>query len=122
MATEKFTTEQMIDAIRKGHTPTGAASVLKCHPDTIRNYADRYPTVKRALLSQRREIVDLAEIGLRAAVIRKESWAIAFALKTLGKSEGYVERQEHTGADGNAITIKVVYGDDGTDDTPTEAA
>jgi len=107
MAAERYTVQQVIDAIDKGHTPTGAASVLRCHPDTVRNYADRYPTVKKALLSARAEIVDLAEIGLRAAVINKEPWAIAFALKTLAK-DIYSERQEVTGANGDALSARVV--------------
>lgn len=111
MAAERYTVQQVIDAIDKGHTPTGAASVLRCHPDTVRNYADRYPTVKKALLSARAEIVDLAEIGLRAAVVNKEPWAIAFALKTLAR-ETYSERQEVkaeiSGPEGSAIPIKLV--------------
>ena len=101
--TEAFTTEQVIAAIQKGYTPTGAASLLGCHPQTIRRYAKRHPTVKEALLAERRCIVDYAEQGLRAAVIRGDAWAVALALKTLGKNRGYVERQELTGRDGEAL-------------------
>lgn len=111
MAKERYTVGQVIEAIGKGHTPTGAAALLKCHSDTVRNYADRYPTVKAALVAQRREIVDLAEIGLRAAVIRAEPWAVAFALKTLAR-EMYSERVEHAGEDGGPVVIQVKYGRD----------
>ncbi len=105
--TEAFTTEQVIEAIHRGYTPTGAASVLGCHPETIRRYAAKYSTVRRALIEERKAIVDLAEIGLRGAVLAKEPWAIAFALKTLGKDEGYTERCEHTGANGGPIESSV---------------
>lgn len=101
----QFTVEQVIDAIHEGHTPTGAGLILHCHPDTIRNYADKYTTVKAALMSERRALVDLAETGLRSALLSREAWAIAFTLKTLGKDDGYAERQEVTGKDGAAIEV-----------------
>ena len=105
-----FTAQQVIDAITQGHTPTGAASILKCDPNTIRNYAERYPTVKAALLEHRRQIVDIAELGLRAAVTRGEPWAVAFALKTLAR-ETYSERIEHAGTDGGPVEIVLSWGD-----------
>ena len=98
-----YTVEQVIEAIRKAQTPTGAGLVLKCTATTIRNYAKRYPTVRDALLAERAALVDLAEMGFKSAIINKEPWALALALKTLGKHLGYVERQEVTGADGEAI-------------------
>lgn len=106
MASKKFTAQEVIDAIRKGHTPTGAAHILHCNPDTIRNYAEHFPTVKAELLEHRKQIVDLAETGLRGAVLRSEPWAIAFALKTLAP-EVYnpPQRTEVTGAGGEAIRI-----------------
>ena len=107
MATEKFTAEQVIAAIEKGITPFGAAQELKCHPDTVRNYGDRYPTVKRALLSKRKELVDLAEMGLRRAILNGEAWAIPFCLRTLAR-DIYAERHEITGADGGAVDLNVI--------------
>lgn len=111
---QTFTTQQVIDAIVQGHTPTGAASILKCDPNTVRNYAERYPTVKAALLEHRKQIVDLAELGLRAAVVRGEPWAVAFALKTLAR-DTYSERIEHAGTDGGPVVIKLSWGDAATD-------
>ena len=108
MKKQQFSAEQVIDAIRKAQTPTGAALVLKCHPDTIRNYARRYTSVQDALLSERAALVDLAEMGFKSAILNKEPWALAFALKTLGKHLGYVERQEVTGADGGKVQIEYV--------------
>lgn len=114
-----FKLEQVIEAIHEGNTPSGAASILGCHPDTIRNYARRYAKVRAAILSERKSLVDIAERGLRNALLRDEAWAVTFTLKTLGKEEGYVERTEteHTGE----VTIKVQYAD-GIDSNPTEAA
>ena len=109
MAKQIFTVEQVINAIRKAQTPTGAALLLNCHPDTIRNYAKRYKTVKDALLSERSALVDLAEMGFKSAIINKEPWALAFALKTLGKHLGYVERTDITTNDQQLETSVVVY-------------
>lgn len=106
---QTYTVEQVIDAIRKAQTPTGAALMLKCHPDTIRNYAKRYKTVNDALLAERAALVDLAEMGFKSAIINKEPWALAFALKTLGKHLGYVERTDITSNDQPLETNVVVY-------------
>lgn len=103
-ARQRYTVDQVIDAIKAGHTPKGAAAVLGCCPDTVRNYAVRYPSVKKALDTERKDIVDMAETGLRAAVERGEAWAIAFALKTLAK-DIYSERQEVSGANGEPLEI-----------------
>ena len=91
---EAYTVEQVVKAIRDGHTPKGAAVILKCHSDTVRNYARRYKTVKDALEVERRDLFDLAESSLRLAVIGGEPWAVALVVKTLGKDAGYSERTE----------------------------
>ena len=101
---KRFGTDDIIKAIQTGQTPMGAAKVLGCTPETIRNYAKRYPSVALALVTERQNTVDLAERGLRSAVVREEPWAIAFSLKTLAK-DIYSERQEITGRDGEALSI-----------------
>jgi hypothetical protein len=106
---KKFKIDEVIEAIEKGHTPKDAAKILGCHPDTIRNYADSNERVKRALLSERKDLVDMAKGGLRKHLQRNEAWAIAFTLKTLAKDEGFTERQEVTGKDGGDVIIRVVY-------------
>ena len=111
---ERYTTQQVIDAIEKGYTCVGAGQLLGCSAVTVRNYANKYPTVKQALQGKRRELVDLAEMSLRRAIVNGEGWAVALTLKTLGKDDGYVERAEVSGAGGGPVVIKVVYGD-GTD-------
>jgi len=100
MKTERYTTEQMIRALTetKGMI-TVAADRLKCNPDTVRNYVNRYPTVKAALQEQREGVLDIAELALMRAVQAGEGWAVCFTLKTIGRGRGYIERTEteHSG-------------------------
>lgn len=110
--TERYTAQEVIDAIEKGYTCLGAAQLLQCNAETVRNYAKRYPSVHTALHAKRRELVDLAEMSLRRAIVNGEGWAVAMTLKTLGKDDGYVERTQNevSGPGGDAVTIRVVYG------------
>ena len=110
---KRYKIDEVIEAIQEGHTPQGAAKILGCHPDTVRNYAKSNDRVMQELKSQRQDMVDIAERGLRRHLERGEAWAISFTLKTLGKDNGYTERQEITGKDGNSI---VVRWDDATSD------
>lgn len=91
---ERYTTQEVIAALENGYTCVGAGQLLGCSAETVRNYANKYPTVKAALHAKRRELVDLAEISLRRAIVNGEGWAVAMTLKTLGRDDGYVERQE----------------------------
>src|SRR5450755_1359620 len=50
------------------------------------------PELQAALDDSRQELADHAETALRLAVSQKLSWAVCFALKTLGKQRGYVDR------------------------------
>ena len=117
--TEQYAPETVIDAIQRGHTAVGAARLLGCSTTTVRNYAAKYKTVANALKAQRRDLVDLAEMSLRAAIIRGEGWAVSLALKTLGKDDGYTERNEVTGADGNPFRVTVEYVNDWRDNPET---
>lgn len=105
---EKYKVDDVIAAIRQAQTAAGAGRVLGCVSDTIRAYARRYATVDAALRSEREDLIDFAESGLRHAVETGEPWAIAFALKTVGKHRGYTERHEVTGEGGGALTIAIV--------------
>ena len=103
----KFTAEQVIEAI---HASKGmqnfAARKLGCAPSTIRNYADRHPTVRQAINDERNLVLDTAELALFKAIQEGEAWAVCFTLKTIGKGRGYTERQEISGPDGGAIPVK----------------
>jgi hypothetical protein len=68
--------------------------------------SERREFLKDALEDSRETTLDNAEDKLGLAVKKGEAWAICFLLKTQGKSRGYVERIEQTGADGGAIQIE----------------
>jgi hypothetical protein len=54
-----------------------------------------------------------AEARLGEAVARGEPWAVTFALKTVGKDRGYVEKVEHGGLGRQEkVIVEVVYSDE----------
>jgi len=92
---EKFTPDQVIEALRETQGMQFlAASRLRCHFNTIKNYIDRYPEIKLVVEQLRGERLDVAEDKLHAALVDGQPWAICFFLKTQGKHRGYVERSE----------------------------
>jgi predicted transcriptional regulator len=103
------TLEEVLAAIEKGITKTGTAKVLGCSRETVRNYCKRWKTVEDAFKERRGELVDLAEMALRGAVLKQEPWAVTFALRTLGKDEGYTERREITTPKDQPLEVKHSY-------------
>lgn len=95
MATNKYTQEQIIQAIidSKGMVYI-AARRLGCEPKTIYNYAKRYKSIQDEINNQRGLMGDVAEMALYTAITEKQPWAVQFYLKTQAKDRGYVERQE----------------------------
>lgn len=93
--TRKYTDEQIVTALKatRGLVYLAAAR-MKCDPSTIYDRSKVSVAVSAAMTTERGKVVDLAESGLFDALKAKEAWAIQFALKTLGKNRGYVERQE----------------------------
>lgn len=103
---EKYTAQQMIDAIQdaKGILAAAARS-LGCSRTTLYNYMERYSTVKDAYTESRETLLDFTEQQLFKQVSEGNITAIIFTLKTIGKRRGYVERQEVTGKDGDVIRV-----------------
>ena len=90
-----FTEEQIAEALRKTHGKVyAAADVLRCGVRTVYDYLGRFPELNELREHYRERFLDGAELKLEEAVIAGEAWAICFSLKTLGRSRGYVERQE----------------------------
>lgn len=95
MANDKYTAEQMIEALRATRGMiTLAAKRLHCAPNTIRSYVERYPTVAQAMREEREQATDVAELALYKAIQDGQPWAVCFYLKTQGRARGYVERYE----------------------------
>jgi hypothetical protein len=106
---QRYTPQQVIAAIEAHRGMlTLAAQSLGCSDETMYNYAKRYPSVASAITRQRQRMLDLYELKLYAAIQGGESWAIQYFLRTIGKSRGYVERQELTGADGQDLSSTVI--------------
>ncbi len=123
MAIPKFTAEEVIRALNDSQgLPALAADKLGCTAQTVYNYRDRYKSIAEAMHHQKEKRIDFAEGKLWQNINNNDTTAIIFFLKTQAKSRGYVERQEVSGVDGKDIILRVVYGNDGTDDKATEAA
>ncbi len=103
----KLTAESVTAAIRdmNGNISAVARRLGVCR-QTVYNYIERHPSVKDVLTEARETMLDNAESALYRAVLNGEAWAVCFFLKTQGKSRGYVERQEVTGADGGPLVMR----------------
>lgn len=109
MAAE-YSTERIIQALKDTNGLVSlAARKLGCTTQTIYTRAKKIAAVQQTIDECRVELVDHAELALRAAILDKQPWAVALTLRTLGRDRGYVERQEVTGDSGGPLTIKVVY-------------
>lgn len=64
-------------------------------------------TLQGKLDDARESMIDTAESQLYQQIEDGNMTAIIFFLKTRGKSRGYVERQEVTGADGGAVEFVI---------------
>lgn len=71
-----------------------AAERLGILRESLTKRIAKSPRLQAARDAGRERLVDAAETGLAISVEKREAWAITLALKTLGKSRGYVERQE----------------------------
>jgi len=124
MPAATVTVEQVIEAIRKSHGLLAtAARDLGVTRQTVYNYVKRYRRVAHAVDEARDSILDMAEGQLFSAVQKGSIPAMMFLLKTVGRTRGYVDRQEITGADGQALKIKLDWGDNViSDDEDAESA
>lgn len=106
--------EEIIRALEKSEGDVKeACSILKCHPQTIYQRYAKSPKVKEAARMYRKVLVGVAKGQLRRAVKKGVLSAVFFTLKTLGRSEGFVERTEtRHGGDKNAPPIQTENLDD----------
>lgn len=109
--------ENIKDAIRKtGGIVSDTAKAIGVGRNTLYVWFREYPELKEAVADARDSFVDLAESKLMKAVREEKPYAICFALKCLGKSRGYVERQEITGKNGQPLNAGYTNADDLSND------
>jgi len=105
-----YTAAEVVEAIKgSGGFVTAIARRLNCTARHVYNLIDKYETARDALFDEREAMRDMAEGELYKKIKEGDTTAIIFYLKTQGKSRGYAERQEHTGADGGPVRVEVVY-------------
>ena len=117
-----YTAAQFIEAIPgTGGIISTIADRVGCTWNTAKKYIDEHATIRAAYDDEAERIVDLAESVLvkniqNAAKMVKQGGIVdtgdvKWYLSRKGKSRGYVERQEVTGADSGPLTIRVEYAD-----------
>lgn len=78
---------------------------------------DKSDDLKEAVRQARETMLDNAETTLYDEAINGNVTALIFFLKTQGKSRGYTERQEITGADGEQLKIVIEYANNTADNS-----
>ena len=100
----RFTVDQIEHALRESAgLQYVAANLLRCSPSTITSYVQSSKRLQRVVEECQQGVLDLAEGKIVEKIRDGDLTAIIFYLKTKGKSRGYTERQEFTGADGKDL-------------------
>lgn len=109
MAHRTFTQPEIEQALRdtKGMVSV-AAKKLNMARGALYARIQRSQALRDVIADEREAMTDTAELALHRAIVGGEAWAVCFYLKTQGKSRGYVERQEITGADSGPIMIEAI--------------
>lgn len=84
-----------------------AAARLGIAPRTLYARLERVPSLREALSDERERMLDIAENKLFEQIQAGNYRAIAFYLRTIGRSRGYIERQEISGPAGRPLQIDV---------------
>lgn len=84
------------------------ARIMGVNRSTIYEWIKREPSIAEAVDEARERAIDIAEASLTKQIAEGNTAATIFMLKTRGKSRGYVERQEITGANGGPIETRGV--------------
>ena len=93
MSKLRFKLKDILAALKRCNGQVNLASQqLGCDRDTIYARAKEHPIIRETIDAIRDEMVDIAEVGLRKAVLDGDLDAIKFTLKTIGKHRGYYEK------------------------------
>ncbi len=114
---ETLKVQDILDTLEKHQGLVALTALsLKVSLQTIYNYRDRYPSIAKKIEELRERRTDRVELQLYDKIEEGDIAAIIFYLKTQGKSRGYVERTELTGAENIApITFVIKEVKDGKD-------
>lgn len=85
---------------------SNAAESLGCVRSTVYDFINKYDDVKQVFDDINETTIDKVENKMMELIDEGNSTLIIFYLKTKAKHRGYVERQEHTGKDGEVMKIK----------------
>jgi predicted transcriptional regulator len=116
--TERYTAQQVADALTATHGfVTAAAKSLGMSDQAVRNYMKKYDVVKQACDDARERMIDYAEGALYKKIQEGDTACIIFFLKTQARKRGngYSERTEIATAEGEAVNIKLTWGESGKD-------
>ena len=117
MSNDKFTAEQVIEAIKgTGGIKTTIASKLGCDRMTVDRYIRHFVTVAAAYKAERESILDLSEgvvmmnIQLAAKIQRDEKQMAdtsdaKWVLARLGRDRGFGDRTDLGNADGEPLKV-----------------
>jgi len=98
------TAARIIKAIKESNgLMTVAAAKSGIGYRTICRYVAEFPSVKEVAQEAHERMLDFAESKLYERIKGGDNACIIFYLKTQGKARGYIERQEITGTEGNAL-------------------
>lgn len=97
--------------VEKRGNIAATARALGVTRKTVYKRIDKSDKLQEILHDARETMLDNAETTLYDEALNGNTTALIFFLKTQGKSRGYVERQEMTGADGDALRVRFIdYG------------
>ena len=86
------------------------AARLGVSRQTIYNYLNEWKTVQAAVTEARETAKDFVENQMMKRIMEGSDTMTIFYAKTQMKERGYIERQEVTGAGGEAVIVKVLKG------------
>lgn len=101
--------EKFLKQFRKHHSLVIAScKAAQIHSQTYYIWLRSDPEFAQAIDDIREEVIDDVESKLMQRINAQDMDAIKTFLKAKAKNRGYSDRVEHTGANGNPITVRVI--------------
>lgn len=118
----QYKAQQFIDAIPgTGGIVSKIAAKVGCSWHTARKYIDNYPTIKQAYDDECEKVLDAAESVIIKKITEEDEQTAKWYLTMKGRQRGYAktDRQELYGADGEPLSITLIWDDHANDDADT---